>query len=88
MQYKRNDQSILMDYLEEWQQYADAGGCDHHSLVGAWPDQLAFQPTAHMRGNFVDQSFLMNNKVWGPIVLEDYLYSLYGSTPVKNNASA
>ena len=82
MEYERNDQSILQDYIDAWQEWTRTNGCGH-AVVEGWPDQLAFQPTAHMRGNFVDQSFLMNNKVWGPVVYEDYLYTLYGSKPIK-----
>ena len=50
MKYERNQQSVLQDFFDEWETYANAGGYDC-SIVGAWPDQLAFQPTAHMRGN-------------------------------------
>lgn len=81
MEYKRNDQSVLQDYLDEWQQYADAGGCEH-SIVGVSP-QCAFRVNTRPAGNYIDKDFLYHNRTWGPIVLEDYLYSLYGSKPIK-----
>jgi len=81
MQYKRNNQSVFDDYLAEWQEWMDAGGYGR-AVVGDWP-RYAFQVDTRPPGNYVDSSFLFNCRTWGPIVLEDYLYSLYGSKPIK-----
>ncbi|MFA7186221.1 MAG: hypothetical protein WC082_15075 [Victivallales bacterium] len=85
MEYKRNECSVLDDYINEWAEWMDAGGYDH-AVVGDWP-RYAFQVNVRPPGNYVDWGFLMNNRTWGPIVLEDYLFDLYEGKPIKNNAS-
>ena len=81
MEFRRNNQSIFQDYIDEWQGWADAGGYDH-AVIGDWP-RYAFQLNAQTPGNYVDKDFLYHNRTWCQAVLVDFLEDLYGAKEVK-----